>query len=143
MIGDAKIVITSGNAPAALGPYSQGIRVGDFIFLSGQIGLNPKTGDVVSGGIKEQTDQVFKNISSVLDVAGSGLYQIVKTTVFMKSLADFGDMNAVYGKYFVESPPARSTVEVTRLPKDVLVEIECIAYSPKPEPNTSVGLGRV
>lgn len=143
MIGDAKIVITSGNAPAALGPYSQGIRVGEFIFLSGQIGIDPKTGEVVNGAVKEQTDQVFKNIASVLDVAGSGLYQIVKTTVFLKNIADFGEMNAIYAKYFVESPPARSTVEVARLPKDVLVEIECIAYSPKPEPTTSVGLGRV
>ena len=133
MIGDSKIEISSPNAPAALGPYSQAIKAGDFIFLSGQIAIDPKTNQIVDGGIQEQTEQIFKNISNVLDVAVSGLYQVVKTTVFLKSMNDFAQMNEVYGKYFIVTPPARSTVEVARLPKDVLVEIECVAYSPKVE----------
>lgn len=131
MIGDDKVAIVSIKAPAAIGPYSQGIKAGDFIYLSGQIPIDPATGQVVPGGIEEQTHQVLKNISNVLEVTGSGLFQVIKTTVFMKSLADFDKMNAVYKEYFLVTPPARTTVEISRLPKDVLIEIESVVYSPR------------
>ena len=123
-----RIVVNVPTAPAAVGPYSQAIKSGGFIFLSGQIPLDPKTGDVVGADATAQTEQVIKNISALLEATGSGLYQIVKTTVFLKNMEDFKAMNEVYSKYFSFEPPARSTIEVARLPKDVLVEIECTAH---------------
>jgi len=114
-------------APAAIGPYSQAIDAGTFIFTSGQIPIEPSTGQVVNGGIKEQTARVLENLKSVLEAAGSGMDKVVKTTVFMKDLRDFAAMNEVYQKYFSEPYPARSCVEVNRLPRDVLIEIEAVA----------------
>lgn len=114
-------------APAAIGPYSQAIDAGTFIFTSGQIPIEPSTGQVINGGIKEQTARVLENLKSVLEAAGSGMDKVVKTTVFMKDLRDFAAMNEVYQKYFSEPYPARSCVEVNRLPRDVLIEIEAVA----------------
>lgn len=123
-----KVVSTSA-APAAIGPYSQGNIFGNFVFTSGQVPLDPATGEIVGTTIEEQTEQVFKNIKAILDEAGSSLDKVLKTTVFIKDMNDFGKMNAVYAKFFTEGAfPSRSAVEVARLPKDVLVEIETIAY---------------
>jgi len=119
--------ITSKNAPAAIGPYSQAVKAGSFIFLSGQLGINPKTGEFVEGAVSEQAEQVFKNIQAVLVEAGLDFEQVVKTTVFLADMADFAAMNAVYAKYFKEPYPARSAVAVRTLPKNALVEIEVIA----------------
>jgi 2-iminobutanoate/2-iminopropanoate deaminase len=126
----SKTAISTHDAPAAIGPYSQAIRVGEMLFASGQIPLDPKTGAIVPGGITEQTTQVMENIKAILAKAGIDMIHVVKTTVFLKSMNDFVAMNAVYAKYLAPEgvvPPARSTVEVARLPKDVLVEIEVIA----------------
>jgi 2-iminobutanoate/2-iminopropanoate deaminase len=117
-------------APQAIGPYSQAIKSGGFLFASGQIALDPSTGNVVGGGIAEQTEQVIKNVSGVLAAGGTSLDKVVKTTVFLKDMNDFAKMNETYARYFSgdgKVPPARSTVEVARLPKDSLVEIEVIA----------------
>lgn len=123
-----KIVETKA-APAAIGPYSQGNIFGNLIFTSGQVPLDPETGAVVGTTIEAQTEQVFKNVKAILEAAGSSLQNVLKTTVFIKDMNDFAAMNAVYAKYFTEgSYPSRSAVEVARLPKDVLVEIETIAY---------------
>lgn len=123
-----KVVSTSA-APAAIGPYSQGNIFGDLVFTSGQVPLDPATGEIVGTTIEEQTEQVFKNIKAILEEAGSSLDKVLKTTVFIKDMNDFGKMNAVYAKFFAEGAfPSRSAVEVARLPKDVLVEIETIAY---------------
>ncbi|MBI5059444.1 RidA family protein [candidate division KSB1 bacterium] len=120
--------ISTSAAPAAIGPYSQAIRFqGTLVFTAGQIPLDPATGNVVSGGIREQTEQVLHYLDAILQAAGSSLASVVKTTVFLKDFNDFAAMNEVYGRYFPGDPPARSTVEVSRLPKDVLVEIECLA----------------
>jgi 2-iminobutanoate/2-iminopropanoate deaminase len=121
-----KVISTSG-APAAIGPYSQAIISNGMAFLSGQIPLDPATGQVVAGGIEEQTVRVFDNLKAVLESSGSSLANVVKTTVYLKDMGEFAAMNAVYGRYFTENPPARATVEVSRLPKDVRVEIDCIA----------------
>lgn len=123
-----KIVATKA-APAAIGPYSQGNIFGNLIFTSGQVPLDPETGAIVGTTIEEQTEQVLKNVKAILEEAGSCLQNVLKTTVFIKNMNDFAAMNAVYAKYFTEgSYPSRSAVEVARLPKDVLVEIETIAY---------------
>src|SRR5271163_428710 len=125
-----KTPISTGNAPAAIGPYSQAVRVGDFLYTSGQVALDPATGVIVSGGIEAQTTRVLENLKAVLEAAGSSLDRVFKTTVFLKDMNDFAAMNAIYGKYFAPEgtvSPARSTVEVARLPKDALVEIEVIA----------------
>lgn len=119
--------IETKNAPAAIGPYSQAIEVGNFIFTSGQIPIDPLTGNLVSGGIEEQTTQVIKNLSAVLEEAGSKLDRVIKTTCFLQNIGDFAKFNAVYGKYFT-GKPARSCVEVSALPKGALVEIEVIAF---------------
>ena len=119
--------ITSKNAPAAIGPYSQAIKAGNFVFLSGQLGINPQTNEFVEGAVSEQAEQVFKNIKSILSEAGLDFEQVVKTTVFLADMADFAAMNAVYSKYFKEPYPARSAVAVKTLPKNALVEIEVIA----------------
>jgi 2-iminobutanoate/2-iminopropanoate deaminase len=120
-------VISTKDAPQAIGPYSQAIKASGFIFCSGQVAIDPANQQVVTGDVGVQTDRALRNLSEILEAAGSGLGKVVKTTVFLKNMNDFAAMNAVYGKYFSSSPPARSTVEVARLPKDVLVEIEVIA----------------
>ena len=119
--------IIAPKAPAALGPYSAAIKVGELIFTSGQIPADPATGELAPGGIAEQTEQSLKNLSAVLEAAGSGLDQVIKTTCFLTDMADFAAFNAAYGKYFSEHKPARSTVAVKALPKGALVEIECVA----------------
>ena len=126
----SKEVISTSNAPAAIGPYSQGVLSGNLIFTAGQIALDPATQQVVAGGITEQTIRVFENLKAILEAGGSNLARAVKATVFLKDFNDFAAMNAVYGSYLAtdgEAPPARTTVEVSRLPKDVLVEIELVA----------------
>ena len=126
----SKAVIATGNAPAAIGPYSQGVRAGNLIFTAGQVGLDPATQQVVEGGITEQTVRVFENLKNILEAGGSSLARAVKATVYLKNFNDFAAMNAVYGKYMAADGvalPARTTVEVSRLPKDVLVEIDMIA----------------
>lgn len=131
MLSTDKVVVSSPQAPAAVGPYSQAIKYGNLIFCSGQIPLDPKTGEVVGTDVATQTEQVLQNLSAVLDVTGSGLFQVAKTTVYLKNIQDFAAMNEVYAKHFPVDPPARATVEVARLPKDVLVEIDCIAILPQ------------
>jgi 2-iminobutanoate/2-iminopropanoate deaminase len=120
-------VISTKDAPQAIGPYSQAIKANGFIFTSGQIAIDPSTQQVVTGDVGEQTERVLRNLSEILEAAGSGLGKVVRATVFLKNMNDFGAMNQVYGKYFSSAPPARSTVEVARLPKEVLVEIDVIA----------------
>jgi 2-iminobutanoate/2-iminopropanoate deaminase len=120
-------IISTKDAPQAIGPYSQAIKANGFIFLSGQIAIDPATAEVISGDVAAQTDRVLRNLSEILEAGGSGLGKVVRCGVFLKSMNDFACMNEVYGKYFSSAPPARSTVEVSRLPKDVLVEIDVIA----------------
>ncbi|MCL6509120.1 MAG: RidA family protein [Anaerolineae bacterium] len=122
-----RTVIHSDSAPKAIGPYSQAIISGGLVFCSGQVPIDPATGELVAGGIQEQTHRSLMNLKAVLEAAGSGLDRVVKTTVFLQSMNDFAAMNAVYATYFPNDPPARSTVEVARLPRNALVEIECIA----------------
>ncbi|MFY9747529.1 MAG: RidA family protein [Acidobacteriaceae bacterium] len=125
-----KTAISTPHAPAAIGPYSQAVRIGNLIYASGQIALDPATGQLVPGAIAEQTTRVLENIRAILSAAGADLAHVVKTVVFLKSMADFAAMNAVYAKYLAPDgvmPPARSTVAVAGLPKDALVEIEVIA----------------
>ncbi|SMB90209.1 endoribonuclease L-PSP [Thermanaeromonas toyohensis ToBE] len=122
-----KKVISTSQAPKAIGPYSQAIRVGNFIFTSGQIPLDPATGEIVPGGAKEQTRQVLENLKAILAAAGATLQDVVKTTLYIKDMADFKAINEVYAQYFPENPPARSCIEAARLPRDVLVEIEAVA----------------
>ena len=123
----SRTVIHSDSAPKAIGPYSQAIVSRDLVFCSGQVPIDPATGELVSGGIQEQTHRSLMNLRAVLEAAGSSLDRVVKTTVFLQSMNDFTAMNAVYAAYFPNDPPARSTVEVARLPRNALVEIECIA----------------
>jgi 2-iminobutanoate/2-iminopropanoate deaminase len=120
-------IISTENAPRAIGPYSQAVRAGGFVFASGQIPIDPATGEFVAGGVAEQTDQVLRNVSAVLEAAGTGLDRVVKTTVFLADMNDFIAMNEVYGRFFGEQPPARATVQAARLPRDAKVEIEAIA----------------
>ncbi|MGA7317657.1 MAG: RidA family protein [Silvibacterium sp.] len=130
-MSSSKIAISTQNTPAAIGPYSQAIRIGDLIYTSGQVALDPATGQIVFGGIAEQTTRVLENLKAVLEAAGTDLFHVVKTVVFLKDMNDFAAMNAAYGKYLAPDgtvAPARSTVEVARLPKDALVEIEVIAH---------------
>ena len=122
-----KKVYQSNEAPAAIGPYSIASGGGPFVFSAGQIAIDPKTGELVSGGIEEQTRQVFSNLKAVLKASSSCLDNVVKTTVFIRDMKDFAAMNRVYGQYFTTNPPARTTVAVAGLPKDALVEIEVIA----------------
>ena len=119
--------IQTDNAPAAIGPYSQAIRAGGFVFASGQIPIDPATGEFVKGGIAEQTEQVLKNLAALLEAAGSGLDKVVKTTVFLADMKEFAQMNEVYAKYFKDTPPARATVAAAGLPRDARVEIEAVA----------------
>ncbi len=120
-------VVTSKRAPKAIGPYSQAIKAGGFVYCSGQIPFNPDTGELVLGSITDQTRQVLTNIKSVLEAAGTTMEKVVKATVFLKDMDDFGEMNSEYSKWFGEEPPARAAVQVARLPKDVGIEIEVIA----------------
>jgi 2-iminobutanoate/2-iminopropanoate deaminase len=125
-----RTVIATNEAPRAIGPYSQGVRAGNLLFTSGQIALHPETQQVVSGGIAEQTAQVFANLKAILEAGGSSFAQVLKATVFLKNFDDFAAMNAVYAEHLASAgsqPPARTTVEVSRLPKDVLVEIDLVA----------------
>lgn len=122
-----RYVIESNDAPKAIGPYSQAIKAGGLVFTAGQIAIDPASGQVVAGDIKAQTERVCLNLKAILEAAGSDLESVVKSTVFLRSMADFAAMNEVYGKYFKAEPPARSTVAVAGLPRDVLVEIDVIA----------------
>ena len=122
-------VISTPDAPKAIGPYSQAIKANGFVFVSGQVAIDPATQQVISGDVAAQTERVLKNLSEILKAAGSGLENVVRSGVFLKSMNDFAAMNEVYGKFFSSNPPARSTVEVSRLPKDVLVEIDVIALA--------------
>lgn len=119
--------VSTPDAPAAIGPYSQAMAVGELVFTAGQIALDPATMEIVAGDVAAQTDRVLRNLTAILGAAGSSLHRVVKTTVFLKSMDDFAAMNEVYGRHFGSHRPARSTVEVARLPKDVLVEIDAIA----------------
>lgn len=122
-----KEIITAPNAAKAAGPYSAAVRHGGFVFVSGQVPVDPKTGQIVEGGIEEQASRVLENVTLVLEAAGLTLDHVVKTTVFLKDMNNFARMNETYGKYFAMNPPARTTVEVARLPRDVQIEIEVIA----------------
>ena len=129
MADSSKTAVQADAAPKALGPYSQAIVAGGVVYCAGQIPIDPATGQVVTGGIGEQTRQVLKNLRAVLQAAGSDLDRAVKTTVFLKSMDSFAAMNQVYAQYFGSTPPARTTVEVARLPRDVLIEIEVVALA--------------
>ena len=122
-----KNVVTTDRGPKPIGPYSQAIKAGGFVYLSGQVALDPKTGELSGAEIRQQTERVFENIRGILEAAGVNLHHVLKTTVFLKDMNDFAAMNEVYARYFTAAPPARSTVEVSRLPKDALVEIEVVA----------------
>ena len=124
-----KETVSTENAPGAIGPYSQAIKAGAMVFCSGQIPIDPATGEFVSDVVAEQTEQVLKNLSEVLSAAGCGLRDVVKTTVFLADMNDFAEMNEVYGRYFSENKPARATVQAARLPRDAKVEIDCIAIA--------------
>ncbi len=122
-------IFKTDRAPAAIGPYSQAVGFGHLVYTAGQLGIDPKTSSLVHGGIKEQTRQVLENLKAVLKASGSGLEQVLKTTVFLKDLGDFAAMNEVYATYFTKTPPARSTIGVAALPKDALVEIDAVGIS--------------
>ncbi|MCG0276529.1 MAG: RidA family protein [Thermosediminibacteraceae bacterium] len=123
-----KKVIKTDMAPKAIGPYSQAVMVGDFLFASGQIAINPATGEIVEGGIEAQTRQVMENVKNILQAAGMDFSNVVKTTVFITNMDDFAKVNEIYATYFGENPPARSCVEVSKLPKGALIEVEVIAH---------------
>jgi 2-iminobutanoate/2-iminopropanoate deaminase len=125
-----KIVIHTNKAPKAIGPYSQAIQAGNFLFLSGQIPLDPASGELVKGDVREQARRVLENLKGVLESQNLKMENVVKVTIFMKDMGNFSQVNEVYGTYFPSSPPARSTVEVARLPRDVEIEIEAIAFAP-------------
>ncbi len=128
-----KQIIETARAPQAIGPYSQAVRAGDFVFASGQIPLDPKTGEMIAGDVATQTEQVLRNLKAVLEAAGTSFAQVVKTTVFLADMNDFADMNEVYGRHFTQNAPARATIEAKRLPRDARVEIEAIALAGKEE----------
>ncbi len=123
-------IIKTADAPQAIGPYSQGVEAGGFVFVSGQIPIDPKTGNLIQADIKTQTKQVMENGKSILASAGCSMAQVVKAVIYLKNMSDFGSVNEVYGSYFPSEPPARATVEVSRLPKDVAVEVDFVAYKP-------------
>jgi 2-iminobutanoate/2-iminopropanoate deaminase len=132
-----KKIVSTDRAPKAIGPYSQAVISNGLVFVSGQVPLDPATGQIVAGGIVEQTARVFENIKNVLEAAGCSLEQAVKTTVYLKDMGEFAQMNDVYARYFPANPPARATVEAARLPRDVRIEIDCIATAvdgPRPAP---------
>jgi len=121
-----KEIISTDKAPKAIGPYSQAVRAGGFLFTAGQIALDPATGQIVEGDVARQTERVMQNLKAIVEAAGSSLDRAVKSTVYLKDMGDFGAMNEVYGRYFASNPPARSTVEAARLPRDVRVEIDLV-----------------
>ncbi len=123
-----KQIITTDKAPKAIGPYSAAVRVGNFVYTAGQIGIDPATGEVVSGGIEAETRQALTNLKHILEAAGASLDSVVKTTVFLRDINDFARMNAVYAEFFTANPPARSAVQAAALPKGVAVEIEAVAF---------------
>ncbi|MBV9084908.1 MAG: RidA family protein [Acidobacteriaceae bacterium] len=125
-----KQIVTTDKAPKAIGPYSQAVKSNGFVFLSGQVPSDPRTGAIVGGSIQQQTERVLENIKGLLEAAGLTLHHVIKATVFLKDISHFADMNQVYAKYFTAQPPARTTVEVARLPRDVQIEIEVIAVEP-------------
>jgi 2-iminobutanoate/2-iminopropanoate deaminase len=120
-------VVLTDRGPKPIGPYSQAVRVNGFLFVSGQVALDPKTGEMSTGDVREQTERALENVKGIVEAAGSKMPHVIKTTVFLKNMNDFTAMNEVYARYFTAAPPARSTVEVARLPKDALVEIEVVA----------------
>ena len=122
-----KRIVVAKNAPKAIGPYSAGVNVGNFVFTAGQLGINPETGSLVNGGIADETRQALKNLRAVLEAAGSSLSNVIKTTVFLRDMDDFSAMNVVYAEFFTENFPARSAVQVARLPLDAQIEIEAVA----------------
>jgi 2-iminobutanoate/2-iminopropanoate deaminase len=122
-------VVSTKDAPQAIGPYSQAIKANGLVFVSGQVAIDPATQQVISGDVGAQTDRVLRNLAAILEAAGSGLGKVVRTTVFLKNMSEFAAMNEVYAKHLSSAPPARSTVEVARLPKDVLIEIDVIALA--------------
>ena len=124
-----KNVVSTDRGPKPIGPYSQAIKANGFIFLAGQVALDPKSGELVGSDIRQQTERALENIKGILEAAGVNLHHVIKTTVFLKDMNDFAGMNEIYARYFTAAPPARSTVQVSRLPKDALVEIEVIAGS--------------
>jgi 2-iminobutanoate/2-iminopropanoate deaminase len=126
-VGNERTVVATDGAPAAIGPYSQGVVAGGFFFSAGQIPLDPATGELVEGGIAEQTERVLQSLGAVLEAAGSSFGRVVKTTCFLADLDDFAGFNAVYARYFGDDPPGRSTVQVAKLPKGALVEVECVS----------------
>jgi len=125
-----KVVVSTPKAPAAIGPYSQAVRLGNLVFTSGQIPADPASGEIVPGGVEAQARQALKNLGEVLSASGVSLDNVLKTTLFIKNMDDFALINKVYAEFFNSQPPARSCVEVARLPKDVLIEIEAVAYIP-------------
>ena len=129
MTRERKTIISTPKAPAAIGPYSQAIRSGAFLFISGQIPIDPESGEMIQGDAGEQAERVLKNLQAILEAAGMGLEHVVKTTLYLKSLGNFEKVNSIYKRYFPNNPPARSTIEVSGLPKNAEIEIEAIAYS--------------
>ncbi len=127
-----KKVINTEKAPRPIGPYSQAIQAGEFLFLSGQIPIDPSTGEIIKGDIRQQTRQVLENLKAILESQGLGMEDVVKVTIFLKDLKNFAQVNEVYGTYFSTSAPARTTVEISRLPRDCELEIEAIAFHPSP-----------
>ena len=125
-MSDKEIIVTK-NAPQAIGPYSQAVKANGFVFTAGQIAIDPATGNVIEGDVRRQTERVMQNLKAILQASGSSLENVVRTTVFLKNMSDFAQMNEVYGTFFTSRQPARSTVEVAQLPKNVLVEIDVIA----------------
>ncbi len=125
-----KNIVSTDKAPKAIGPYSAGVTTGHFVFTAGQLGMDPASGDLVEGGVQAQTRQALTNLKAILDAAGSGLDQVVKTTVFLQDINEFGAMNAVYGEFFTGDYPARSAIQVAALPKGAAVEIEAVALLP-------------
>jgi 2-iminobutanoate/2-iminopropanoate deaminase len=124
-----KRIVKTGEAPQAIGPYSQAVVAGGMVFASGQVGFDPATGEFVAGGVREQTEQALRNLSKVLEAAGSGLERVVKATVYLADMDDFAAMNEVYARFFADAPPARSTVQAARLPRDARVEIDVVALA--------------
>jgi 2-iminobutanoate/2-iminopropanoate deaminase len=122
-----KEIVTTDRGPKPIGPYSQAVKTNGFLYLSGQVALDPKTNEMSTGDIRQQTERALENIKGILEAAGSNLHHVIKTTVFLRDMNDFPAMNEVYARYFTAAPPARSTVQAARLPKDALVEIEVIA----------------
>ena len=128
-----KVIVQTDKAPQAIGPYSQAVGYNGLLFLSGQIAIDPETGDIVDGGVEAQTARVMANLSAVLDARGLDFSHVIRTTIYLKNMSDFDKVNDIYGRFFDQNPPARATVEVSRLPKDVLVEIDMIAAVPEPK----------